>query len=165
MRNDRQLYFTTSFKLDLDLMQAVTDAFQPSIDQLKDVPGMIYSLTFQPFSEALLSKSAARGGNSLGLSPSDGPLIFILLYSFWNEASDDQKVISTQQRFIEQVEQLAAGKGKASSYKFMPYAYLGQDPISGYGASSKAKLQATSKKYDPDSFFQKIVPGGFKLYP
>jgi hypothetical protein len=59
---------------------------------------------------------------------------------------------------------MAADQGKGSSYKFMPYSYAGQDPIGGYGLTSKTKLQATGTKYDPDHFFQNVVPGGFKLY-
>ncbi|KAL9118743.1 MAG: hypothetical protein Q9187_004711 [Circinaria calcarea] len=161
----RQLYMTTTFKLDVELMRAVTDTFHTTVDNMKPVPGLIYSLSFQPLSEALLTESAARGGNSLGLSPADGPLIVVLLYSYWADASDDKTVISLQQVFLRQVERLAATRGKASSFKFMPYAYAGQDPIDGYGSTSKAKLQATSRKYDPDGFFQKGVPGGFKLFP
>lgn len=160
----RQLYMTTTFQLDVELMQAVTDTFHTTVDNMKPVPGLIYSLSFQPLSEALLTESAARGGNSLGLSPADGPLIVVLLYSYWADASDDKTVIGLQQVFLRQVERLAATRGKASAFKFMPYAYAGQDPIDGYGSASKAKLQATSKKYDPDGFFQKGVPGGFKLF-
>lgn len=155
---------TTTIKLDVELMQEIIDVFHTTIDALKPVPGLIYSISFQPLSKTLLSESAARGGNSLGLSPADGHLIILLLYSFWTNSTDDQMVISTQQKFLKQVDELAAAKGNASAFKFMAYSYEGQDPINGYGPRSKAMLQATSKKYDPDGFFQNGAPGGFKLF-
>ena len=33
----------------------------------------------------------------------------------------------------------------------------------GYSAESLEQLKEASKKYDPEGFFQKVVPGGFKL--
>ncbi|KAF7879031.1 hypothetical protein EAF04_000231 [Stromatinia cepivora] len=33
----------------------------------------------------------------------------------------------------------------------------------GYGDEMKSSLQAVSKKYDPEGFFQTVVPGGFKI--
>jgi hypothetical protein len=40
-----------------------------------------------------------------------------------------------------------------------------QDVIGGYGEESKKRLQAASRKHDPEGLFQLGVPGVFKLFP
>lgn len=40
---------------------------------------------------------------------------------------------------------------------------FGQDPLRSYGVENVAKIRAAAKKYDPKSFFQTRVPGGFKI--
>lgn len=154
---------TTTFAVDLSLLNEVSEAFKATIETLKAVPGLIYSLSFQSFSKSLLTESASKGGNSLGLSSESGPLVLMLLFSSWANSTDDNLAISTQQQLVKDVDALAAQKGKSSAYRFMPYAYVGQDVLPGYGEDVVAKLKAASQKYDPDGFFQKGVPGGFKL--
>lgn len=68
------------------------------------------------------------------------------------------------QDFFSKADAYAASKKQLNSYKYLNYAYKTQQPIQGYGAASVAKLQAASKKYDPYQVFQKLVPGGFKLF-
>jgi hypothetical protein len=159
----RIVYLTTTFAVDLLLLREITEAFKATIEILKPVPGLIYSLSFQSLSKSLLSESASRGGNSLGLSSESEPLVLMLLFSTWANTTDDDLVISTQQKLIKDVDALAEQKGKYSVYRYMPYAYVGQDVIFGYGKEVGTKLKAASQKYDAEGFFQKGVPGGFKL--
>lgn len=100
----------------------------------------------------------------MGIDPLDGPLMSILLLSFWQNKEDDDKIHSTFKGVIEAVDQDAATRGTAVPYKYMNYAAPFQDPINTYGKENKAKLQATSKKYDPEALFQKGVSGGWKLF-
>jgi hypothetical protein len=159
----RIAYLTTSFTVDLEMLGNITDAFKATIETLKPVPGLIYSLSFQSLSKSLLSESASRGGNSLGLSSESGPLVVMLLFSSWANTTDDDLVISTQQTLINNVDAMAKDQGKSSAYRYMPYAYVGQDVLSGYGEEVETKLKAASQKYDAEGFFQQGVPGGFKL--
>ncbi|KAF1951058.1 FAD-binding domain-containing protein [Byssothecium circinans] len=159
----RVVYMTTTFGLDLPLLNSVSEAFKATIETLKAVPGLVYSLSFQGFSMSLLSESASKGGNSLGLSPEGGPLVLMLLFSSWEASADDDLVISTQQSLIGDVDALARNKGRYFAYRFLPYAHVGQDVFTGCGDEVGTKLKSASRKYDPDGFFQKGVPGGFKL--
>ena len=122
------------------------------------------SLTFQSIVPAITSKSGPRGGNSLGLDPSDGPLVMALLLSFWSDASDDGLVNEVGAKFVDDIETIARATGIYHKFMYLNYANKNQNPIDGYGAASKVDLQAVSKEYDPQGFFQKGVPGGFKLY-
>lgn len=155
---------TTSFKASVELMSASWALFQAALDKIKDVPGLAFALAYQPFPNALLKSSASHGGNSLGLEPDvDGPIIMVCLFSQWANKEDDEKVLSTEWKLVKEINIAAETKKLEVGYLFMNYCFEGQDPISGYGEASKKKLRDASKKYDPEGFFQKSVPGGFKL--
>jgi hypothetical protein len=54
--------------------------------------------------------------------------------------------------------------GFYNKYIYLTDAAEWQDPISEYGADVEARLQATSKKYDPAGVFQAQCVGGFELF-
>lgn len=82
----------------------------------------------------------------------------------WIEASDNQFIEDQATAFINKFEEEAKSRGVYDNFKYLNYANGNQDPIGGYGEQSKAKLQEASRKYDPEGFFQKALPGGFKLF-
>ena len=155
---------TTTVKLNATILQNTATAFTASLPRVASVEGLYYALTFQPLPVALLKQSEARGGNSLGLDSADGPLAIVQLLAHWQNAGDDNTIIPAGRRFVNLVNAIAQGQGQASPFRFMNYAYKGQEVIQGYGAEAGEKLRAASKKYDPEGFFQTGVPGGFKLF-
>lgn len=155
---------TTTIKPSLDFFHTIWGKWNTSLASIQSLDGLSYSLIFQPIPPAMTEKSAPLGGNSLGLDPADGPLMLVLLVSVWNSPNDDIRIIRTQQDLLDQVNKAAAVQGLGSRFRYLNYAYAGVNPISGYGPQNQARLQATSRKYDPDAFFQKAVPGGFKLF-
>lgn len=159
----RSWFFTTTWHADLELTIDVRALGADAAKALSTIPGFVLAMAFQPLTKGLLTKSAEAGGNSLGLTPDDGPLIVNMLQTLHSNAVDDEKVTSGMLGLIKSIEDLAAKKGKSSRYKFMNYSYKTQDPIAGYGPESVSKLRAVSKKYDPHGFFQKAVPGGYKI--
>ena len=163
-QENSQLWITTTFKNDLSVLNAVYEKYSVSIGKVEKVRGIIWSLTFQPIVPAITSKSGPQGGNSLGLDPSDGSLVKALLLAFWSDASDDELVNEVGAKFIDDIETIAREKGVYHRFVYLNYANKNQNPIDGYGAASKANLQAVSKKYDPQGLFQRGLPGGFKLF-
>ncbi|KAL8950866.1 MAG: hypothetical protein Q9222_003120 [Ikaeria aurantiellina] len=159
----RQLYFTTTVRLDVDFMLHIRELWLKAIKPLEGLPGFTLSLVFQPLTKGVLTKSADRGVNSLGLSPDDGPLVIVLLNSVHNNPEDDDSVITAVLCLIQDIDADAALSGKSARYRFTNYGYADQKILEGYGQDSIAKLRAVSKKYDPTQFFQQAVPGGFKL--
>lgn len=81
----------------------------------------------------------------------------------YDAASDDAAILSAVTDFFAAANSLAESKGTRHPFQYLNYAYKTQDPISGYGPASVARLRAASAKYDPYGVFQKQVPGGFKL--
>ncbi|KAI1121988.1 hypothetical protein F5Y10DRAFT_287636 [Nemania abortiva] len=160
----RVSYINTTVKADVPTLMAAYETYVNALGPLKSVEGLTTSLTLQAYPKSLLDKTTSAGGNSLGIDPLDGPLMSILILSFWQNKEDDDKIHSTFKGVIEAVDQDATTRGTAVPYKYMNYAAPFQDPIGSYGEKSKTKLQATSNKYDPKGLFQKGVVGGWKLF-
>ncbi|OJD15367.1 hypothetical protein AJ78_04372 [Emergomyces pasteurianus Ep9510] len=164
MDRQRCAYMNTTLKADITTLQAVADIYTSALDPLKSLEGLICSLTLQPYPNSLLKKSALHGGNSLGLDPADGPLVSVLLLTYWKNNSDDEIVLGVMKETLEKVEKAAVSRNQAADFKYMNYSFNFQDPIGSYGPENKQKLQKVSQKYDPEGLFQKSVPGGFKLF-
>lgn len=160
----RQLMMTGTYSNSAKMMSTIFDIANRTLQSIDDVPNLVYSITFQPMPTAITSKAKSRGGNSLGLSASDGNLFNMLLAVSWDDSADDARIEQHAKDLFQECEDEAKKLGLYNKYQYLNYAAPWQDPISGYGAAQKAKLQAVSKKYDPKGVFQKQVPGGFKLF-
>lgn len=155
---------TTTFKKDLAFLKTAYSMFNATVAQIAGIRNVTWSLTFQPIPPAITAKSAAYGGNSLGLEPADGPLVLVLLAATWSLIGDDDKVNHIARTLIDDLDQAAVAKGVFNKFKYLNYALDFQLPIDGYGLGNKVKLQSVSHKYDPHQMFQQAVPGGFKLF-
>jgi hypothetical protein len=149
---------------DASTLMAAYEIYVNALGPLKAAEGLTTSFTLQAYPKSLLNKTPPAGGNSLGLNPQDGPLMSTLILSFWKNKEDSDKIHETFKGVIESIDKDAATRGTAVPYKYTNYAAPFQDPIGSYGEENKGRLQAASKKYDPEGLFQKGVPGGWKLF-
>ena len=149
-------------KADAETLVAASEIYKEVLEPVKGTENLMCSFTLQPYPVSLLEKS---NGNSLGLSPVQGPLVSVLLLSYWKNASDDDAILSMMRGGLARMKQEAEERGQLVPYVYANYASADQDPIRSYGADEKKALQDTSVKYDPEGLFQKACPGGFKLFP
>lgn len=170
------------FKNDLAVHNSVLTTFRKVLEDesLKSISSFSPSIAFQPITTAFLSHTTSNGGNSMGLSESDGPLtckfpprssasyhhlmpsVFHITMS-WDNASDDIAVADFARNLIARVNSTAYATGKGNPYIYQNYAAKEQKVFEGYGKVNHARLRKISKKYDPQSVFQKLQPGYFKL--
>lgn len=164
---NREVFATFTFANDRAVLEQTFNIANATLQPVKNVLGLIYSVSFQPIVTAITSKTGvATGGvgNSLGLDPNaDGNLVNCLITVGWKLAIDDAAVDAAVKAFINRSIANAKAKGKYNEYLYLNYAAKWQKPIASYGANNVADLKAASAKYDPDQIFQKGVPGGFKL--
>lgn len=162
-------FATGTFQNNAKTMQSYFDLANATIQAggltgLKGVAGLVFSLSFQPLPQTIISKAAqSGGGNSLGLDASDGDLVNVLLTVQWKLATDDAKVNAAAKDLFTKAEAATKAAGTYNPYLYLNYAAPWQKPINGYGAQSVADLRAVSDRYDPRKLFQNQVPGGFKL--
>lgn len=88
----------------------------------------------------------------------------VLLGVTWGDEADDEIITNAVTDLFTKFDAFAASHSGLNPYLYLNYAYKTQKPIQSYGATNVKKLQAASKKYDPSGVFQKLVPGGFKLF-
>ncbi|RYP31565.1 hypothetical protein DL767_005674 [Monosporascus sp. MG133] len=160
----RCLYMNVSVKADVETLTTGGDIWCEELESVKDVAGLMCSYTLQPYAVSLLKNTIANGGNVLGLDPSNGPVVNVLLLTYWAEKRDDERVIGFMQRALNRIEQNADAKGQLVPYIYWNYAFSHQDALRSYGEENMHKLQEASKKYDPNGMFQTACPGGFKLF-
>ncbi|KAI1120564.1 hypothetical protein F5Y10DRAFT_258109 [Nemania abortiva] len=160
---NRVVKMTTTVKADVEVLNYAVETFRATYSKLKEVANFLYSITFEPIPVSLIKQSIARGGNSLGLKASDGPLVVVLLYSSWDKTGDDESIYEANKEALRAIEAKALNSNASSPYLYMNYAFPHQDPINSYGSECRTQLQAVSKEYDPEGFFQKAGVGPWKL--
>lgn len=164
-QDKRAFTSTITIKNDLPLLRKVLTLWNNTLSSttIATRDGIVFALTLMPIPPAVAAKSALTGGNSLGLSPADGPLVVIQISASWFQASDDGTIENVANKLLANIRTEAKKAGKLSLYVDLNYANKGQDVWTGRGIAILAKLKAASLKYDPMGVFQKQVPGGFKL--
>lgn len=70
-----------------------------------------------------------------------------------------QKVSAT----VQKVEAYAKSIGSNEEFIYLPYADATEDPLGSYGAANVQHMKQVAKDYDSEGFFQRRVPGGFKI--
>ncbi|RYP61823.1 hypothetical protein DL771_009989 [Monosporascus sp. 5C6A] len=160
---NRVVKMSTTVKADTEILKYAVKTYHASFEKLKGVENLLFSITFEPVPISLIEQSISRGGNSLGLKASDGPLVVVLFYTSWESPSDDKKVYEVNKEALGTIDSEAQSKKVSAAYRYLNYTFTHQDPISSYGPESKAHLQAVSTKYDPEGFFQTAGVGPFKL--
>ena len=151
-------------KADAATLQAASEIYAAGLDPIKTVENGMFSFTLQPYPTSLLEISSKNGGNSLGLNVANGPLVSVLLLSYWKNNSDDEAVIGFMKAALGKMKEDAISRNQLIPYVYMNYAFEHQNVISSYGEENQKKLQNASKKYDLEGVFQKGCPGGFKLF-
>ncbi|KAK8122598.1 hypothetical protein PG984_011268 [Apiospora sp. TS-2023a] len=160
----REQMVTATFQNSLPMLRALHVIELQTVPALRNVSGLQWTLAIQPQPSIMFKASAEAGGNSLGLSESNGNLFNVLLTTTWADEKDDPLMESQTRHMFELFEAEAERLGVTNPYVYLNYAASWQDPIGGYGEGNKAFLQDVSRKYDPQGVFQKNAPGGFKLF-
>ncbi|GFF87726.1 bifunctional solanapyrone synthase [Aspergillus udagawae] len=159
----REMYWTITVRLDEAFINWVTEYFYSVLPQVLGIPGINPSLVNQGITIPMLKNMRRNGGNALGLDTSEGPLHLLLMSIWWDNADDDETVVTWAKKFWDTVAAKAKNEGVFHNYVYMNYASQYQDVIAGYGPANKAKLQRIAAKYDPKGVHQTLQPGYFKL--
>ncbi|CCF44729.1 FAD binding domain-containing protein [Colletotrichum higginsianum] len=158
---NRNSFWTTSFELDGEMMQTVFDIWN---EESKTIASLAtQQLHLQLFTRSQLNFMKTNGGNPTGLAGQSRPVGFVNIVAMWEKAEDDETIYRAQKRIEDQINAASKERGLYNAYKYTNYASQFQDPFSGYGSASKARLLQIAKTYDPEGVFQMLVSGGFKL--
>jgi hypothetical protein len=158
----RESYWTATLKLDEELATFVKDVFFEEVRPIVDVV-TIAAISLQVITVPQLERMARKGGNALGLSAADGPLLLVQPNTMWNDSAHDERVMNSSRNVIERSVAEAKRRGLYAEYIYMNYASQFQDVVASYGKENQERLKRVARKYDPTGVFQRLVPGYFKL--
>ncbi|KAN0089830.1 FAD-binding domain containing protein [Hyaloscypha variabilis] len=160
----RETYWTLTVKNSPTILNDIVNIFQEEINPINTVENLLPALVIQPITEDIISHFSKNGGNALGITTADGPLILINIAISWSLATDDAAVFAAAGNTIARANATAFAQGLGFPFIYQNYAALQQNVFEGYGAANLAKLRAVSEKYDPLGVWQKLQPGYFKIF-
>ena len=160
----RQSYWTTTFRIDLELVHYVTETWRTELESIRQsIAGFLPVLTLQVITTSMMEEMKQRGGNPLGLDNESDPLLFVVVSAMWTDAKDDEAVMEAYRTWLDKSVMRAKELGLHHPYVYMNYASQFQDPIRGYGTENSQRLRKVAQRYDADGLFQRLQPGYFKL--
>ncbi|KAF1816877.1 FAD-binding domain-containing protein [Eremomyces bilateralis CBS 781.70] len=165
--NMRYSYSTFTRKPDMALDEKIMGYLDEVAEEIKHIPGVVATFIMQALSKDALSHTKRRGGNSLGLRESDGPLAINSISWMWASAEFDELMQSQVQSFVRKSEQAAKDAGLWHPFKYINYAEKWQeaDVLAGFGETNLKKLRGIQRKYDPEGVFTKGgLCGGYFMF-
>ena len=88
-------------------MMEVYSLWQQALAPVETVPDIMFSLVFQPLTKGILPKSQGSGGNLLGLTPDDGPLVITLLATVHSFPANDNDVVNAALGLVDKIDSVA----------------------------------------------------------
>ncbi|KAF3052652.1 hypothetical protein E8E11_011502 [Didymella keratinophila] len=162
----RVQFRTLSFAIDLATLQETARLYAIMLAELRvKASGQWRVLCLhQVWSPLYTANSIARGGNVLGMERYKENFIMYQSYLSWSMAKDDELFIGLGKMLTDGIREFAEEKGTAVDYLYLNYADKDQNPLSGYGQEKMDFMKAVAEKYDPEGVYQKLMPGGFKIW-
>ncbi|KAJ6780618.1 hypothetical protein PWT90_03502 [Aphanocladium album] len=138
---------------------------------LKIVPqaatrGATYSpfAIYQAIPSGQLEASEQRGGNSMGLSPEQGPMVMMHFLTGWDDKALDDVILQSTKELVHSVERRTQQLNAHRKFVYMNYGGEWQNVLQRYGPDNYIRLLQTSLRYDPQRSLQRLWKGYFKLY-
>lgn len=97
----RETYWTATYKVDLDLLQYMVSEYQNQTNTIITATDLKPSFVLQIITTDQLSHMSKYGGNALGLTEAEGPLILLNLAYWWSDPADDEAVLQVCQNIVD----------------------------------------------------------------
>lgn len=117
----------------------------------------------EPFPASIERIGREKGGNVVGL-PKGEDLFIVDIGTLVTTDDVDLAIIhAALMRLTAQVKEYAVSVGQDVDFTYANYADASQDVMGSYGSENVQFMRTVAERYDPMGFFQKRVPGGWKL--
>jgi FAD/FMN-containing dehydrogenase len=168
----RQTWWVTTVKATAtaDLLLEIVGLYEKNVERLLGAAAAANAtlspfLIYQAISTNILEAMQVNGGNALGLTAEDGPLMIVQLNASWENEALDEVIERSLEELVARIDALAESRGARSKngYIYMNYAGRTQDVYAGYGEENRARLRSVANKYDPGNKFRNLWKGYFKV--
>ncbi|KAK8075887.1 bifunctional solanapyrone synthase [Apiospora hydei] len=159
----RNIWLTGAYKNDPRIIKFAADKHEELIaGKLAGLPAR-HPLLDVPLTQAMIEHGDANGGNAMNLeAKSQGENGVLFLASLAVDGAENEAVaLPIMQQWQDEVDAYATSLGVNWDWRFLNYAYAGQDPITTYATD---KIRAAAEKYDPNMVFQKLRKTGHRIF-
>lgn len=138
--------------------------FYEELESVKHIEGIVPVVVMQPLHQAVIQRSAERGGAGYKIE-SDVPLTIFSTANAWIRATDDDAMHAFDARVMDKVRAMAEKRGMLHPFIYQNYASANQDVFASYGAESLDRMKKTQREVDPKGVFAKggLCGGYFKV--
>lgn len=160
------MWFTATFKNDTRIVAEAAELHVRLVADLKSFildGDFVTQCLFQPFPRLFGERSAAAGGNMLGIDRQPGNGLLWLAVAQVRTSEQERFVYSKIKEWVQAVREFAASIDGNLEWTYLNYADKSQDPLGSYGVENVCIMREVARKYDPDGVFQTLCPGGFKI--
>ncbi|KAL4864870.1 hypothetical protein BDV12DRAFT_188602 [Aspergillus spectabilis] len=150
-----------------EVLRQAIDSFTSQVHAAKSSargPDFTMSTIVQPWVPLFWKDSEARGGNVLGLERFNESMLNVAYDYSWDDEADDDLFYGLAKSARIGLDEYTQSTGLYNEYVYLNYAGDTQKPLRGYGADNMAFLHQVQRKYDPNGVFQRLMPGGFKIW-
>ncbi|KAH8894165.1 FAD-binding domain-containing protein [Thozetella sp. PMI_491] len=156
----RQLWATVTFKNDLATMEEVHNITNAIYAQVNGtVPDMDWVFFYSPQPKII----ETFGENMLNLQDVDHDQMIVFITPRWLDAAYDSAMYAAAEQWVNEVTAVTQALGTDDPFLYLNFAAKFQKPLCAYGDKNIQFLKQVAAKYDPNSVFQTLMPGGFKL--
>lgn len=153
----------TTYYLHLPLLHRTYNLWQDSCGSVRDCTGIVWSVTLQPITPTIIAHSPFLQEAIPDLAANSNKTVVVAqLTGTWKDPKDTAAVETTALKLIDSIDREARAADMNTGYIYLNYAHAGQN-VFGEG-QRKERLREVSRQYDPEGIFQRVVPGGFKLF-
>ncbi|CAI6227782.1 unnamed protein product [Periconia digitata] len=123
----------------------------------------------QPLPAYYSTISQRNGGNVLGLdkqlaNTSTGAALYVIAITPLASTDEALAVADAEiKAMLEDLDREAEKQDAVVQWRYMNYADASQNPLASYGEENLEFLEKVAGVYDPEGWWQDMVPGGFKI--
>ncbi|KAK7961567.1 uncharacterized protein PG986_002392 [Apiospora aurea] len=163
----RNIWLTGAYKNDPRIIKFAADKHEELIagkraGLVSQDSQLVTLCSMFPLTQAMIEHGDANGGNAMNLeakSRGENGVLFLASLAI-DGAKNEAVALPIMQQWQDEVDAYATSLGVNWDWRFLNYAYAGQDPIATYATD---KIRAASEKYDPDMVFQKLRKTGHRI--
>ncbi|KAF1960714.1 FAD-binding domain-containing protein [Byssothecium circinans] len=160
--------FTLTFRVDAEVMRyaaALQDEMVKSLGARIGEDNFMAQMFFQPLPAYYSKIGEGKVWNMLGLDRIGGnAILWTAGVGVVGDNTTAFAVAEAEMRDLTaNLKEFTVRNDKASGFVYLNYADRTQDPLGSYGLENLDFMEEVAAKYDPEGWWQRMVPGGFKL--
>ncbi|KAF2636949.1 FAD-binding domain-containing protein [Massarina eburnea CBS 473.64] len=160
--------FTLTFLDDASVMRKaklLMDGLITTLSARIGPDAFMTQIVYQPLPEYYGVLDQTKGGNMLGFDRNGGnAILWVAGVGILGDNTTAFAIAEAElMAVVAELKEFTEKESKLVEFVYLNYADKSQDPLGSYGPENLAFMREVAARYDPKGWWQRMVPGGFKL--